>query len=103
MNMLELRSPDGCLFIWVQAGIAALAALEYTLYQTDLLDYDVMTDILFKLVHDLLLPVIPDATVNLVQVYQSSCATLRAVYLTQSTCKHCLNRCWIAWRSIRTC
>ncbi|KAL0054521.1 hypothetical protein WJX82_010154 [Trebouxia sp. C0006] len=40
----------------VQAGIAALAALEYTLYQTDLLDYDVMTDILFKLVHDLLLP-----------------------------------------------
>ena len=60
----------------MQAGVAALAALEYTLYQTDLLDYDVMTDILFKLVHDLLLPVISDATVNLVQVYQDGLPVL---------------------------
>ncbi|DBB13843.1 TPA: hypothetical protein ACH3X3_000836 [Trebouxia sp. C0006] len=59
-----------------RAGVAALAALEYTLYQNDVLGSDVTIDTLTELIHDLLLPVIPDATVNLVQVYQDGLPVL---------------------------
>ncbi len=65
-----------CLVVLVQAGIAALAALEYTLYQKDVTGYEVMTDTLTKLIHDLLLPVIPNVTVSLVQVYQDGLPVL---------------------------
>ncbi len=60
----------------MQAGVAALAALEYTLYRNDVLGCDVTIDTLTELVHDLLLPVISDATVNLVQVYQDGLPVL---------------------------
>jgi len=66
----------------VQAGIAALAALEYTLYQKNVsvsgvcVGHEFMTDTLTELIHDLLLPVIPDATVNLFQVYQDGLPVL---------------------------
>ena len=59
----------------MQAGIAALAALEYTLYEMNVsvpgvcVGHEDTIDTLTELIHDLLLPVIPDATVNLFQVY----------------------------------
>ena len=76
MNLPELSSSDSYLFVLVQAGVAALAALEYTLYQNDVLGCDVTIDTLTELIHDLLLPVISDATVNLVQVYQDGLPVL---------------------------
>ncbi len=74
--MPEARSSDSCLFVLVQAGIAALAALKYILYQHNVSGYEFMTDTLTELLHDLLLPLIPDATVNLVQVYQDGLPVL---------------------------
>ena len=74
--MPELRSLHSCLFVLVQAGIAALAALDYILYQNNVSGYEVMTDTLTELIHNLLLPVIPDTTVNLVQVYQGGLPVL---------------------------
>ncbi len=74
--MPEARSSDSCLFVLVQAGIAALAGLKYFLYHNNVSGYEVMTDTLTELIHDLLLPLIPDATVNLVQVYQDGLPVL---------------------------
>ena len=74
--MPEARSSDSCLFVLVQAGIAALAGLKYFLYHNNVSGYEVMTDTLTELLHDLLLPLIPDATVNLVQVYQDGLPVL---------------------------
>jgi len=74
--MPEARSSDSCLFVLVQAGIAALAGLKYFLYHNNVSGYEVMTDTLTELIHDLLLPVISDATVNLVQVYQDGLPVL---------------------------
>ncbi len=72
----EATSSNSCLFVLVQAGIAALAALKYILYQNNVAGYEFMTDTLTELLHNLLLPLIPDPAVNLVQVYQDGLPVL---------------------------